>query len=110
LGLSRTLADFSGVLLFLIVILCLTGKHRVILKGFQRQIENADHQVSLLIAVSIALHTNLLEPFVNVLPEELRIIQREKDLNNQIDDLKKQKDDTIKERDIYKNILMQGKS
>ena len=80
------------------------GKHHTY---FQRSVNNYDHQVSLIIALSIALHTNMFEPFINLLPEELRITQREKELQAQITDLEKQLAELGKERDIYKSIVLQ---
>ncbi|MEP6467577.1 MAG: hypothetical protein ABJB05_14805 [Parafilimonas sp.] len=71
-----------------------------------RQMEHNNQTASLLMVLSTHLQCNLFEPYINLLPEEVRITQREKDLQAEINSLHKQIEDITKERDIYKSIAM----
>lgn len=71
------------------------------------KLKNKDQPVSVLLLLSYHLQSNLFEPYMKLLPENVSITQKEKDLQAQIADLQKQLADLAKERDIYKNILMQ---
>ena len=71
-----------------------------------QQLERKNVNVPLLYALSNHLNVNLFEPFLNLLPEDVRVTQKEKELQQQIADLQKQLDDTKRERDLLKEILM----
>ncbi len=69
-------------------------------------LKKKDHHISLLIALSMHFQSNLLETYFQLLPANLRITRREKDLLKQVDEMEKQLMDVIKERDMLKEILM----
>jgi len=71
-----------------------------------RQLQHNDQFASLIVILSHHLQTNLFEPYINLLPDEIRGTQREKDLQAEITTLKQQIADLTKERDIYKSIAM----
>jgi hypothetical protein len=71
-----------------------------------RQLAHNNQSAALLLALSQHLKTNLFEPYINLLPEELRTTQREKELQRQMAALEQQITDLIKERDIYKSIAL----
>lgn len=71
-----------------------------------KQLKQTDQPASLLILLSNHLQTNLFEPFMNLLPDDIRITQKEKTLQAEIAALQKQIEDLTKERDIYKGIVM----
>ena len=55
-----------------------------------RALRRKDHHISLLIALSIHLQTNLLENYFQLLPENIRTTKAEKQLLQQIDEMEKQ--------------------
>src|SRR4249919_944295 len=57
-----------------------------------QQLERKTVNVPLLYALSNHLNVNLLEPFLNLLPEDIRTTQKEKELQQQIANLQKQLD------------------
>lgn len=71
-----------------------------------RQLKYNNQSAAILLALSAHLQTNLFEPYVKLLPEELQTTQREKDLQAQINTLQQQIAELTKERDIYKTIAM----
>lgn len=71
-----------------------------------RLLTHNNQSAALILALSQHLKTNLFEPYVNLLPEDLRVTQREKELQGQIVALQQQIADLTKERDIYKSIAM----
>ena len=70
-----------------------------------RALRRKDHHISLLIAISIHLQTNLLENYFPLLPEHLRITRREKELMQQLADAQQQLADVVKERDWLKEVV-----
>ncbi len=70
-----------------------------------RNLKRKDHHISLLIALSIHLQTNLLESYFQLLPENLRATRREKELLQQVDDLQQKILDLEKERDWLKEVV-----
>lgn len=70
-----------------------------------RALKRKDHHISLLIALSIHLQTNLLENYFQLMPENIRVTGREKELQQQLVDLKKQVADLEKERDWLKEVV-----
>ena len=70
-----------------------------------RALRRKDHHISLLIAISIHLQTNLLENYFPLLPEHLRTTRREKELLQQLADAQQQLADVVKERDWLKEVV-----
>ena len=70
-----------------------------------RALKQKDHHISLLIALSMHLQTNLLENYFPLLPEHLRITRREKELMQQLADAQQQLADVVKERDWLKEVV-----
>jgi len=70
-----------------------------------RALRRKDHHISLLIAISIHLQTNLLENYFSLLPEHLRITRREKELMQQLAESQQQLADVTKERDWLKEVI-----
>ena len=60
----------------------------------------------LVYGLSIHLQTNLIELFQNLLPENIRPSQKEKELQLQIEALQQQLADVKKERDLLEKIVM----
>lgn len=79
------------------------GQHRGYL---YRQLKYNNQSAAIILALSEHLQTNLFEPYVKLLSEELQITQREKDLQAHITTLQQQIAELTKERDIYKTIAM----
>lgn len=70
-----------------------------------RTLRRKDHHISLLIALSLHLQTNLLEQYFQLLPENLRATKTEKQLQLQMDEMEKQLMEVIKERDWLKQVV-----
>ncbi len=71
-----------------------------------RQLTHNNQAASLILTLSQHLQTNLFDVFINLLPEELRSTEREKELQVQLAALQQQIAELTKERDIYKSIAM----
>jgi hypothetical protein len=76
-------------------------------EGFiKKQIKRKHISLPLLYALTIHLKVNMFEPFINLLPDNLRATQRETALQNEIAALQQQLADVSKERDLLEKIVM----
>ena len=71
-----------------------------------RALKRKDHHISLLIAMSIHLQKNLLDPYLQLLPPQLRATQRERELLQQVDDMEKQLLQLIEERNMFRDAVL----
>lgn len=70
-----------------------------------RALKRKDHHISLLIALSKHLNHNFLDPYLLLLPQNIRPTKRERELLQQIDDMEKQLLQLIQERDWLKEVV-----
>lgn len=73
-----------------------------------RKIKTSKPDPVIILALSMHLGVNLFEPFQNLLPENIRATQKEKELQQQIADLQKQLADITRERDLLERVVMRG--
>lgn len=69
-----------------------------------RQLKSKRPDPALIYALSIHLTTNLFEPFLNLLPENISPTTKEKQLQQQVTDLQRQLSDVTRERDLLERI------
>ena len=71
-----------------------------------RALKRKDHCISLLIALSLHLQTNLLEHYLPLLPENIRATRREGELLQQINEMKKQLLQLTGERNMFRDAVL----
>lgn len=76
-----------------------TGSH------LSKILKNPDQYISLIMALSVHLQTNLLEEYIKQLPVHIQETKKEKQLKIQIEELQKQLADMAKERDWLKEVV-----
>lgn len=71
-----------------------------------KEMVKKDHSIGLLLTLSRQLNVNLIEPYLVLLPTDIRGVKNEKILMEQISSLEKKLMDVKKERDWLKEVVM----